>query len=105
MKFILFCSIHFSTLACYASNQSDCLSGNGKACRLVMDEVGRSSNKSGALTFFQQACSTDKLKVSCEVISIEKESTLKKTMELYTPRSGIFVINGTNLDKIYKLTY
>ncbi len=92
------------TLNVFAATQSECLNGNFTACRELFNKYGSQSDRAGAVELFEKACSAQTLHVSCEIISFSKSDSLKKTLELAKPNSGIFVMNGSKVDKFYQIS-
>jgi len=60
--------------------------------------------RNGAVELFEKACSSQSLKVSCQVVSSLKSDTLKKSLEMARPDAGSFIINGSKIDKIYQIS-
>lgn len=88
----------------HAATPADCLNGNFRACREIFNQYGSQSDRKGAVELFEKACSAQTLNVSCQIISVSKADSLKKTLELAKPDSGIFVINGLKVDKFYQIS-
>lgn len=88
----------------YASTPAECLNGNFKICREIFNKYGAQSDRKGAVELFEKACSAQTLNVSCQIISISKVDSLKKTLELAKPDSGIFIMNGAKVDKFYQIS-
>lgn len=101
--FLIFSFLAFST-AGSAATQAECLNGNFKACREVFNKFGSQSDRSGAVELFEKACSAQTLYVSCEVITLTKDASLKKTLEFTKPNAGIFVMSGSKFDKLYQIS-
>lgn len=104
MKNIFLVMSLFGSLSAYASTANECLSGNYKACREVFNKYGSQSDRVGAVDLFEKACSAQNLRVSCHIFSVSKNETLKKTLELAKPDSGMFVMDGAKVDKIYQIS-
>lgn len=104
MKIFLLSIILLSSLNVFAATQSDCLNGNFAVCRDLFNKYGSQSDRVGAVELFEKACSAQTLHVSCEIISFSKSDSLKKTLELAKPNSGIFVMNGPKVDKFYQIS-
>jgi hypothetical protein len=104
MKALMFGIFLLSSLNVFASKKSECLDGNFVACRDVFNNFGSQSDRAGAVDFFEKACSAQSLRVSCEVISLSKNDSLTKTLELAKPNSGSFVMNGPKIDKFYQIS-
>ena len=81
-----------------------CLAGNYSFCREIFSKYGSQSNREGAVDFFEEACSSQNLRVSCLVLSVAKVDILKKGLEIANPRAEMFTISGTKIDKIYQIT-
>lgn len=88
----------------YAATSSDCLSGNFSACKQFFDKAASTSEKLGVVELFVKACASQELHVVCQINSVKKEETLKKTLELARPDNTLFVIDGKKLDKIYLMS-
>jgi hypothetical protein len=88
----------------FSATKSECLSGDYSACKDIFNQYGRSSEKIGAIEFFGDVCASQNLKVTCEVFSIEKSETLRKTLELGRAESSIFIMSGAKVDKLYRLS-
>lgn len=87
-----------------AATSEQCLNGSFTACKEVFNKFGSQSDKNGAVELFEKACSSQLLKVSCLTTSVLKENTLQKSLELSKPNSGLFVISGNKIDKIYQIS-
>lgn len=88
-----------------AATPTDCLNGSFSACREIFNKYGSQSDKNGAVDLFEKACSAQTLNVSCQIVSTKKSDTLKKTLDLSkTDSSGIFIMSGKTLDKIYQIS-
>ncbi len=88
----------------FAMPEKDCLGGSFPECQRIFNQYGSQSNREGAVEMFVKACSSQKLQVICQITSSSKSETLKKSLELAKTNSAIFVINGSELDKIYQIS-
>lgn len=104
MKKIIFTLIVLSLSTVFASTPEKCFSGDFKACRDIMNNYGRQSDKAGAVEFFEKVCSSQSLLVSCRVVSATKSDSLQKGLEVANPNSGMFIISGRKIDKIYQVS-
>jgi len=104
MKALFFSLIFFSVTNAFSATPNECLNGNFASCREVFNNFGSQTDRSGAVTLFEKACSSQALRVSCQITTTGKADTTKKTLDLAKPDSGMFVINGTKLDKIYQIS-
>lgn len=94
----------FLARSTFAATKTDCLSGNFSACKEILNKYGSTSDRNGATEFFANACASQNLKVICEVISTEKSETVKRSLEVASTNSAVFVISGPKVDKIYKVS-
>ncbi|MBL7542645.1 MAG: hypothetical protein JNL11_02465 [Bdellovibrionaceae bacterium] len=105
MKILFFCISFFVYAFSLGATPAECLSGNFNSCREVFNKFGSQSEKSGAVELFEKACSAQTLNVSCQIISVKKSETLKKTLEMAkVDPSGTFIMSGQKLDKIYQIS-
>ncbi len=104
MKTIIFCTFLFIFAQVHAAAPTECLNGNFKVCREIFNKYGSQSDRRGAVELFEKACSAQNLSVSCKIISVSKTDSLKKMLELATPDSGMFVMNGAKVDKLYQIS-
>lgn len=105
MKILFFCLSLLVYAFSLGATSAECLSGNFNSCREVFNKYGSQSDKSGAVELFEKACSAQTLSVSCQIISVKKSETLKKTLEMAkTDPAGTFVVSGQKLDKIYQIS-
>jgi len=88
----------------FGTTKNDCVDGNFAACKEIFNHYGSTTDQNGAADFFASACASQNLKITCEVISTDKSETLKKILEVAGMNSAVFVINGTKVDKIYKIS-
>lgn len=101
MKNLLAIILCFCFNFSFASTKSECLSGNFTSCKVKMNNYGRTSKKDDAVDFFSQSCSSENLKIKCEIISVDPSNSLKKVMALAKTSSALFTISGKKFNKIY----
>ena len=87
-----------------AGTKQECLGGNFPVCRDIFNQYGSTTDQRGATDLFASACSSQNLKLKCEIISVDRSETLKKTLEVADLDGALFVINGKKVDKIYKVS-
>lgn len=104
MRSFLSFVILLSSVNTLAATPTECLGGSFTACREIFNDYGSRTKRDGAVELFEKACSAQALLVSCKVVSVEKSITMKKMMEMAVPKSGMFVINGPKIDKIYQIS-
>lgn len=104
MKLLFFCVILLCFARGHAATPEECLNGNFKICREIFNRYGAQWDRKGAVELFERACSAQTLNVSCQIISISKADSLKKTLELAKPDSGSFVMSGAKIDKLYQFS-
>lgn len=72
---ILIC---FFGLNCFGVTHSDCINGSFKACQEVFEGYGRTTKRDGAVELFYKACSSEQLRVYCQIVSSETKEIRKK---------------------------
>lgn len=82
----------------------DCLSGNFTVCKEIINKYGNTTDKTGAAQFFASVCSSENLNITCDIISVNKSETLQKLLKMANSDSAMFVIDGSKLDKIYRIS-
>lgn len=88
----------------FAATKTECLGGNFSACKQIFRHFGSTSERTGAVEFFAEACASENLKIACEVISSDKAETMRKALELAQPEGALFTIDGVKVDKIYRIS-
>ena len=105
MKYLVWLFISLIGTVSFAGVKTDCFKGKVESCKSVMREYGRTSDRADAVKFFSKACASESLNVLCEIITVEKEKTVAKTMQLYAEAkdSPFFTIDGKKATKIYRI--
>ena len=81
MKNLVFSLVLLSSLCVFAATSNECTGGNFKACREIFNKYGSQTDRAGAVDLFEKACSSQTLRVSCQILSVSKADTMKKMME------------------------
>ncbi len=88
----------------YGATKAECISGNFAACEKIIRDYGSTSDKTGATEFFSNAWSSQNLSINCQIISVSRSETLKKSLELAGKNSAQFIVTGSKVDKIYLIS-
>lgn len=88
----------------FGATKTECFDGSISACTEIMNDYGRTSNKRGAIEFFNTACASQNLRVNCQIITTDKSETMKKALEVARVDGALFVMSGSKADKIYLMS-
>lgn len=94
----------FGTQTSFGATKNECLNGNFEACKKIISDYGSTSDKTGAIDFFENACSSQNLKINCQIVSVKQSETLKKSLELANYSSAQFIVTGSKINKIYLIS-